>query len=146
MLFFLSVNVKVTLFWRRVPGSLSLLIYLFFFRFSINLFFTSINFIVFFFLSKLLLDNFTHHNIDMACNLLETCGRFLYRSPESHTRMAELLVSRSIGFSLVFAYFLNMFDMFLNIWWDVNCLRQEALQIFIAVFVVFSCQRGLIPL
>ncbi|XP_066925747.1 regulator of nonsense transcripts 2-like isoform X2 [Clytia hemisphaerica] len=40
---------------------------------------------------KLLLDNFTHHNIDMACNLLETCGRFLYRSPESHPRMSALL-------------------------------------------------------
>lgn len=40
---------------------------------------------------KLLLDNFLHHNIDMACNLLETCGRFLYRSPESNPRMAMLL-------------------------------------------------------
>lgn len=40
---------------------------------------------------KLLLDNFTHHNIDMACNLLETCGRFLYRSPESYPRMSTLL-------------------------------------------------------
>ncbi|KAL6958967.1 Regulator of nonsense transcripts upf2 [Sarracenia purpurea var. burkii] len=26
------------------------------------------------------LDDFTHHNIDVACNLLETGGRFLYRS------------------------------------------------------------------
>lgn len=42
-------------------------------------------------LLKLLLDNFTHHNIDMACNLLETCGRFLYRSPESNARMSALL-------------------------------------------------------
>jgi regulator of nonsense transcripts 2 len=28
---------------------------------------------------KLCLDDFLHHNIDIACNLLETCGRFLYR-------------------------------------------------------------------
>jgi len=28
------------------------------------------------------LDDFTHHNIDVACNLLETCGRFIYRSPD----------------------------------------------------------------
>lgn len=40
---------------------------------------------------KVLLANFTHHNIDMACNLLETCGRFLYRSPESYPRMFSLL-------------------------------------------------------
>ncbi|XP_065640842.1 regulator of nonsense transcripts 2 isoform X1 [Hydra vulgaris] len=40
---------------------------------------------------KVLLDKFTHHNIDMACNLIETCGRFLYRSPESHSRMSSLL-------------------------------------------------------
>lgn len=37
------------------------------------------------------LDDFTHHNIDVACNLLETCGRFLYRSPETTVRMANML-------------------------------------------------------
>lgn len=37
------------------------------------------------------LDDFTHHNIDVACNLLETCGRFLYRSPETSVRMANML-------------------------------------------------------
>ncbi|KAH7947478.1 hypothetical protein HPB52_012310 [Rhipicephalus sanguineus] len=36
-------------------------------------------------LKNLLLD-FSHHYIEMACNLLETCGRFLFRSPESHQR------------------------------------------------------------
>ncbi|XP_022744758.1 regulator of nonsense transcripts UPF2-like isoform X2 [Durio zibethinus] len=40
---------------------------------------------------KTCLDDFTHHNIDVACNLLETCGRFLYRSPETTIRMANLL-------------------------------------------------------
>eukprot|EP00794_Sanderia_malayensis_P006104 gene6104-6808_t len=40
---------------------------------------------------KLLLEDFTHHYIEMACHLLETCGRFLYRSPESHPRMCKLL-------------------------------------------------------
>ncbi|UYV64261.1 UPF2 [Cordylochernes scorpioides] len=38
-----------------------------------------------FFLKTLLLD-FSHHHIEMACNLLETCGRFLLRSPETHQR------------------------------------------------------------
>ena len=37
------------------------------------------------------LDDFTHHNIDVACNLLETCGRFLYRSPETTVRVNNML-------------------------------------------------------
>ncbi|KAL8094963.1 hypothetical protein AgCh_036464 [Apium graveolens] len=40
---------------------------------------------------KACLDDFSHHNIDVACNLLETCGRFLYRSPETAVRMANML-------------------------------------------------------
>ncbi|XP_009778348.1 regulator of nonsense transcripts UPF2 [Nicotiana tabacum] len=40
---------------------------------------------------KACLDEFSHHNIDVACNLLETCGRFLYRSPETAIRMANML-------------------------------------------------------
>ncbi|CAI9767454.1 unnamed protein product [Fraxinus pennsylvanica] len=40
---------------------------------------------------KACLDDFTHHNIDVACNLLETCGRFLYRSPETAVRMSNML-------------------------------------------------------
>ncbi|XP_014252131.1 regulator of nonsense transcripts 2 isoform X2 [Cimex lectularius] len=35
---------------------------------------------------KLLLHDFTHHHIEMACNILETCGRYLYRHTESHRR------------------------------------------------------------
>lgn len=35
---------------------------------------------------KSLMFDFTHHNIEMACSLLETCGRFLYRSQDSHHR------------------------------------------------------------
>ena len=48
---------------------------------------------------KMLLEDFTHHNIDMACNLLEVCGRFLYRSPESHVRTRNLLVCCSVLFN-----------------------------------------------
>ncbi|KAM7492124.1 hypothetical protein LguiA_035045 [Lonicera macranthoides] len=40
---------------------------------------------------KACLDDFTHHNIDVACTLLETCGRFLYRSPDTTIRMANML-------------------------------------------------------
>ncbi|XP_042223985.1 regulator of nonsense transcripts 2-like isoform X2 [Homarus americanus] len=35
---------------------------------------------------RMLLQDFNHHHIEMACNLLETCGRFLYRIPDSHHR------------------------------------------------------------
>ncbi|XP_060521085.1 regulator of nonsense transcripts 2 isoform X2 [Cylas formicarius] len=35
---------------------------------------------------KILLNDFSHHHIEMVCNLLEVCGRFLYCSPESHPR------------------------------------------------------------
>ncbi|XP_070557491.1 regulator of nonsense transcripts 2-like isoform X2 [Ptychodera flava] len=40
---------------------------------------------------KMLLHDFSHHNIEMACNLLEACGRFLYRSSDSHLRTNALL-------------------------------------------------------
>ncbi|XP_077565295.1 regulator of nonsense transcripts 2 isoform X1 [Stigmatopora nigra] len=40
---------------------------------------------------KMLLSDFTHHHVEMACTLLETCGRFLFRSPESHLRTSVLL-------------------------------------------------------
>ncbi|MFS7921894.1 putative nonsense-mediated mRNA decay protein Nmd2/UPF2 [Helianthus anomalus] len=35
--------------------------------------------------------DFTHHNIDVACNLLETCGRYLYRHPDTNVRMENML-------------------------------------------------------
>jgi len=41
---------------------------------------------------KLLLHDFTYHHIEMACNLLEVCGRFLLRSPDSHGRTKVYLV------------------------------------------------------
>ncbi|XP_072181831.1 regulator of nonsense transcripts 2-like [Diadema setosum] len=40
---------------------------------------------------KSLIQDFRHHNIDMTCALLESCGRFLYRSPESHLKTNALL-------------------------------------------------------
>ncbi|CAL8125382.1 unnamed protein product [Orchesella dallaii] len=36
---------------------------------------------------KLLFHNFVHHQIDMACALIENCGGYLYRSLDSHRRM-----------------------------------------------------------
>lgn len=38
-------------------------------------------------LSKQLLDDFSAHNIDAYCQLLETAGRFLFKNPEASTRL-----------------------------------------------------------
>ncbi|KAG2202111.1 hypothetical protein INT47_008083 [Mucor saturninus] len=40
---------------------------------------------------KVALDDFTNHNIDIVCNLLETCGRYLLKSPETSARMNGML-------------------------------------------------------
>uniref|UniRef100_A0A6B2KWV6 MIF4G domain-containing protein n=1 Tax=Arcella intermedia TaxID=1963864 RepID=A0A6B2KWV6_9EUKA len=40
---------------------------------------------------KMCLDDFVHHNVDVTCALLETCGRFLYKTPETSTRTQNLL-------------------------------------------------------
>ncbi|XP_065910313.1 regulator of nonsense transcripts 2-like isoform X2 [Dysidea avara] len=39
----------------------------------------------------LLLRDFSYHNIEMTCVILEYCGRYLYRSPDSHPRAKTLL-------------------------------------------------------
>jgi regulator of nonsense transcripts 2 len=38
-----------------------------------------------------LLDEFVHHNVEVAVALLEVCGRFLYRSPGTHIQMRVAL-------------------------------------------------------
>jgi regulator of nonsense transcripts 2 len=40
---------------------------------------------------KTLLGDFKHHNIEMACNLLDVSGRFLYRNQDSHMKTKLLL-------------------------------------------------------
>ncbi|KAG2224950.1 hypothetical protein INT45_000071 [Circinella minor] len=40
---------------------------------------------------KIALDDFTHQNIDIVCNLLETCGRYLLKSTETSVRMNNML-------------------------------------------------------
>ena len=40
---------------------------------------------------KMLLFDFSHHNIEMSCAFLDTCGRFLYRSAESHHRTKVII-------------------------------------------------------
>jgi hypothetical protein len=40
--------------------------------------------------AQLLLDDFAGHNIEATAALLDTAGRFLYRTPETHERMATM--------------------------------------------------------
>ncbi|KAI9361822.1 armadillo-type protein, partial [Pilaira anomala] len=40
---------------------------------------------------KVALDDFTNQNIDVVCNLLESCGRFLLKSPETSARISGML-------------------------------------------------------
>jgi len=49
-----------------------------------------------------LLEEFTHHNIDLAANLLETCGRMLYRRPDTHILADSLVTIRSYFFVFLF--------------------------------------------
>lgn len=42
-------------------------------------------------LLKSLLDDFVGHNVDAAAALVDTAGRFLYRLPETQTRMNNML-------------------------------------------------------
>lgn len=49
---------------------------------------------------KVLLNDFTHHHIEMACNLLECAGRFFYRSPDTRQRtkvyMEQMMRKKSV--------------------------------------------------
>eukprot|EP01133_Synstelium_polycarpum_P004232 gene4232-4937_t len=40
---------------------------------------------------KLCFDDFTHHNVDIACTLLEVCGRHLYKCPDTQFRLKNML-------------------------------------------------------
>lgn len=40
---------------------------------------------------KTLLADFRHHNIEMFCNMLDVCGRFLFRSADSHMMLKLIL-------------------------------------------------------
>jgi regulator of nonsense transcripts 2 len=42
-------------------------------------------------LLEILLGDFTGQNVDLACQLLVTCGRFLYRLPDTRERLAFML-------------------------------------------------------
>ncbi|KAI8805570.1 armadillo-type protein [Cladochytrium replicatum] len=39
----------------------------------------------------MMLEDFSHHNIELTCALLETCGRYLFKRPETNVRTSNLL-------------------------------------------------------
>jgi len=39
-----------------------------------------------------LLSNFSHHQLEMACTFVETCGRYLYKNPATKRRMKLYMV------------------------------------------------------
>ncbi|XJO78821.1 hypothetical protein BDV3_003204 [Batrachochytrium dendrobatidis] len=40
---------------------------------------------------KVLLDDFMHHNVDLLCALLDNCGRFLFRHPDTNAQTADFI-------------------------------------------------------
>ncbi|KAJ1551612.1 hypothetical protein HK096_006863, partial [Nowakowskiella sp. JEL0078] len=40
---------------------------------------------------NVLLEEFSHHNIDLTCSLLETCGRYLFKRPDTNVRTSNML-------------------------------------------------------
>lgn len=40
---------------------------------------------------KMCLDDFLHHNVDVACMLLETCGRYLYKKEDTSVKLNTML-------------------------------------------------------
>ena len=53
---------------------------------------------------KTLLADFRHHNVEMFCNLLDVCGRYLYRNAESHMKLKLLLVRNKNKIFLIPCY------------------------------------------
>ncbi len=45
-----------------------------------------------FYVLKTLMADFKYHNIEMFCNCLDVCGRFLFRNAETHMKMKLILV------------------------------------------------------
>lgn len=46
---------------------------------------------VIFHIFKVLLDDFSHANIELVCQFLESCGRFLFLSPDTNAQMAGVV-------------------------------------------------------
>ena len=67
---------------------------------------------------KMLLFDFSHHNIDMACVMLETCGRFLFGSPLTRQRTKlclDQMMRKKAALSLDSRYVMMIENVYYNI-------------------------------
>ena len=67
---------------------------------------------------KMLLFDFSHHNIEMACVMLETCGRFLFYSSETRQRTKlclEQMMRKKAALSLDSRYVMMIENVYYNI-------------------------------
>lgn len=46
-----------------------------------------------FFCLQALADNFAGTNVDTACHLLESCGRYLFKKAETNKRLNDLVIT-----------------------------------------------------
>lgn len=58
---------------------------------------------------KILVQDFTHHHIEMCCNMLEACGRFFFRHPDCYQRIKVYMVSTGNNILRVFNNFFSIF-------------------------------------
>jgi len=40
------------------------------------------------------LSDFVHHNVELACTLFESCGRFLFKQPATHAKLDNMVRGR----------------------------------------------------
>ena len=67
---------------------------------------------------KMLLFDFSHHNIEMACVMLETCGRFLFYSSGTRQRTKlclEQMMRKKVALSLDSRYVMMIENVYYNI-------------------------------
>ena len=67
---------------------------------------------------KMLLFDFAHHHIEMACTIMETCGRFMYKSPDSYRRtkiFLEQMMRKKAALSMDARYGMMIENAFYNV-------------------------------
>lgn len=81
----------------------------------------------------MLLNDFTHHHIEMTCNLLETCGRYLYRSNDSHHR-AKILLDQMLRKKALLPFDSRYITMIENAYYFANPPESQMVLFFATVY------------
>uniref|UniRef100_A0A1B6CUR7 Regulator of nonsense transcripts 2 n=1 Tax=Clastoptera arizonana TaxID=38151 RepID=A0A1B6CUR7_9HEMI len=77
---------------------------------------------------KVLLHDFTHHHIEMACNFLESCGRYFFRNPDTHQR-TKIYLEQMMRKKAVMALDSRYVTMIENAFYHVNPPETSLLKI-----------------